>query len=215
MGIDCDFFVPTDNRARVREQLGWPKDAFVVFTARRLVRRVGLIELVETAAIMKAAGAPIVIRIAGKGPLKEELRQRIEQLNVADVVELVGFVSEEKLAQCYQAADLTFLPTQSLEGFGTIISESLACGTPVAGTPVGGITEAIGAFAPQLICQSPKPSDMAAMLLGIARGDRPLPNAEDARTFAVETYAWPSVARRVRDVFALAMNDRNPAASRH
>jgi glycosyltransferase involved in cell wall biosynthesis len=213
MGIDCDFFVPADDRARARELLGWPKDAFVVFTARRLVRRVGLIELIDTAAIIKASGVPIVIRIAGKGPLKEELRERIERLNVADVVELVGFVSEEKLAQCYQGADLTFLPTQSLEGFGTIISESLACGTPVAGTPVGGITEAIGAFAPQLICESPKPDDMAAMLLRIARGELPLPSANDARTFAVDTYAWPSVARRVRDVFALAIQDRNATAS--
>jgi glycosyltransferase involved in cell wall biosynthesis len=208
MGIDCDFFVPADGRAKAREALGWPKDVFTVFTARRLVRRVGLVELIETAAIMKASGVSVAIRIAGKGPLAAELRDRIEQLNVGDIVELVGFVSEEELARCFQAADLTFLPTQSLEGFGTIISESLACGTPVAGTPIGGITEAIGAFAPQLICETAKPADMAALLLSIARGGRPLPAAADARAFAVETYAWPSVARRVREVFALAGQDR-------
>jgi glycosyltransferase involved in cell wall biosynthesis len=215
MGIDCDHFVLPASREEVREQLGWPKDRFIVFTARRLVRRVGLVELVEAAAIIKASGTPIVIRIAGRGPLEQELRSQIERLGLGDVVELLGFVSEEQLTRCYQAADLTFLPTQSLEGFGTIISESLACGTPVAGTPIGGITEAIGAFTPELICASPKPADMAAMLLDIARGQKPLPTASEARAFALDTYAWQSVARRVREVFLLARADRGTAGQVH
>jgi glycosyltransferase involved in cell wall biosynthesis len=213
LGIDCTRFVPAKERAKVRAALCWPTEAFVVFTARRLVRRVGLLELIEAAAIVKASGIPVAIRIAGAGPLDGDLRREIERLKVADVVELLGFVEEDELIRCYQAADLTFLPTQRLEGFGTIIGESLACGTPVAGTPIGGITEAIGAFTPQLVCNSAAPADMAAMLASIARGEKPLPTASEAREFAVNTYAWPKIARRVREVFALAREDRNARPS--
>ncbi len=43
------------------------------------------------------------------------------------------------------------MPSQSLEGFGLTLVESLACGTPALCTPVGGMPEILTRFSPDLI----------------------------------------------------------------
>jgi glycosyltransferase involved in cell wall biosynthesis len=201
MGIDCDFFVPAKDRRAVRAELGWPVDATVFFTARRLVQRVGLQELLLAAQLLRETQPHFVLKIAGKGPLAAELQERIVALGLAGCVELLGFVSEDNLRRAYAAADVTLLPSQSLEGFGTIISESLACGTPVIVTPVGGMPEAVAPLSADLITRSATPEHIAERMDAVLRGTLTLPDHDACRTYAIERFAWPVVVQRVRMVF--------------
>lgn len=212
MGIDCRYFVPPLDRSAVRRDLGWPTEKLVLFTARRLVRRVGLLELVEAAAMLKSAGCAAVVKIAGKGPLEQELKETIDRHDLNDIIELLGFVSEERLVQAYQAADVTVLPTQTLEGFGTIISESLACGTPVVGTPIGGITEALSPLDPRLLAHSSSAADIAALLRSICSGELQLPSSATCRAYAVANYEWDRIGAQIRTIFEQARSERTRAA---
>jgi glycosyltransferase involved in cell wall biosynthesis len=201
MGIDCDFFVPAMDRRAVRAELGWPADVTVFFTARRLVQRVGLQELLRAAQLLRQSRTNFVLKIAGKGPLAAELRERIVELGLEGCVELLGFVSEENLRRAYQAADVTLLPSQSLEGFGTIISESLACGTPVIVTPVGGMPEAVAPLSAELVTRSAAPEHIAERMGEVLRGSLTLPDHDACRAYALAYFAWPVVVQRVRMVF--------------
>jgi len=202
MGIDCDFFTPASDRPRVRAELGWPAEATVFFTARRLINRVGLLELLQAAQLLRATQPAFVLKIAGKGPLAAELQQRLTALGLTACVELLGFVSDGDLVRAYQAADVTLLPSQSLEGFGTIISESLACGTPVIVTPVGGMPEAIASLSAGLVTRSAAPADIAERMGAVLRGSLTLPDHATCRNYAVRHFAWPVIAQHVRAVFA-------------
>lgn len=208
MGIDTTFFRPAADRAAVRASLGWPADRTVFFTARRLVNRVGLAELLAAVKIARERHGAFVVKIAGKGPLRADLERRIAELGIEDCVELLGFVSEDDLVRSYQAADVTILPTQSLEGFGTIISESLACGTPVIVTPVGGMPEAVLPLGADLIAASPAPRDIATRMQSVLDGTLTLPDHDVCRDYAVATYDWPLVYDRIRDVFREATRAR-------
>jgi glycosyltransferase involved in cell wall biosynthesis len=201
MGIDTSFFVPPEDKAAVRARLGWPLDKRIFFTARRLVNRVGCVELLEAIATLRTTHDGFVVKIAGRGPLAAELAERIRALGLTEYVELLGFVTEERLVEAYQAADVTVLPTQSLEGFGTIISESLACGTPVVVTPVGGMPEAIAPLDPRLICESPAPAAIAQRLAAILDGTLTPPDAAACRRFALERYDWSAVWMQIREAF--------------
>jgi glycosyltransferase involved in cell wall biosynthesis len=201
LGIETDFFKPALDRAAVRTTLGWPSDAIVFFSARRLVNRVGLMQLLNAAQLLHSANKNFVVKIAGKGPLRAELEAAIVSLGLTHCVELLGFVSEEQLVECYQAADVTILPTQSLEGFGTIISESLACGTPVIVTPIGGMPEVVAPLRTELITRSASPEDIADCMARVLDGTLPLPTHEESRAYAVEHFDWSSVYGRVRSVF--------------
>jgi glycosyltransferase involved in cell wall biosynthesis len=201
MGIDCNYFRPAADRGRIRTELGWPSHATIFFTARRLVNRVGLIELLEATAIVRKTRANFVVKIAGKGPLRGKLEEAIERLGLGDCVELLGFVSEEALVRCYQAASVTVLPTQALEGFGTIIAESLSCGTPVIVTPVGGMPEAIAPLSPDLIARSASPDDIAERMTAMLDGTLNVPAHETCRLYARENYDWDKIYASVRNVY--------------
>jgi glycosyltransferase involved in cell wall biosynthesis len=210
MGVDCDFFAPARDRSAVRAEFGWPSDATIFFTARRLVNRVGLHELLQATQITRKVDPRFVVKIAGKGPLHDELQQEIVALDLADCVELLGFVSEETLVRAYQASDVTLLPSQSLEGFGTIISESLACGTPVIVTPVGGMPEAVSPLADGLIARSTSAKDIADRMSAIVNRSLALPSPALCRDYAIRNYDWPFVIESIRDVFASARVTASP-----
>jgi glycosyltransferase involved in cell wall biosynthesis len=202
MGIDCRFFTPAADRRAVRTELGWPAEAMIFFTARRLVNRVGLHELLRAAQIARNAGAQFIVKIAGKGPLRDELQATIEAHDLTQCVELLGFISEEALVRAYQASDVTLLPSQSLEGFGTIISESLACGTPIIVTPVGGMPEAVSPLGSDLIASAASPEAIAERMIATVRGTLVLPDSQTCRSYAVKNFDWSVVVENVRDVFA-------------
>ncbi len=113
--------------------------------------------------------------IGGKGPLQGVLESQIRSLGLGERVRMLGFISESLLPAHYQAADISIVPSQTLEGFGLTTLESLACGTPVLVTPVGGLTEVVGPLAPGL--RSLRDSS--------SQPDRPRPASLFRRTLAV------------------------------
>jgi glycosyltransferase involved in cell wall biosynthesis len=203
-GVDVDRFAIAPSRAECRRSLGWPADRPIVLCVRRLVRRVGVDTLVEAAVEIRARVPDALVLIAGRGPLQGELEARIAALGLEQHVRLVGFLPEHLLPTAYRAADLTVVPSAALEGFGLVTVESLAAGTPCVVTPVGGLTDVVTPFAPQLVAGSPGAGDVADVLARALRGDVALPDAARCEAFARAGYDWPVVAARVRDVYEAA-----------
>lgn len=203
-GVDVDRFAIAASRADCLRALGWPTDRPIVLCVRRLVRRVGVDTLVEAAVALRARVPDALVLIAGRGPLQAELEARIAALGLTDHVRLVGFVPDDVLPTAYRAADLTVVPTSALEGFGLITVESLAAGTPCVVTPVGGLSDVVVPFAPQLVTDSPSASDIAAVMASALRGEIPLPSASECEAYARLGFDWPVIAARVRDVYELA-----------
>ncbi|MFH1095521.1 MAG: glycosyltransferase, partial [Candidatus Micrarchaeota archaeon] len=74
-------------------------------------------------------GAPLLI--AGDGPYKDELGEKIRANGLAGQVRLLGRVDEKVLVQYYRAASAVILPS-AFETQGLVALEAMACGTPVA-----------------------------------------------------------------------------------
>lgn len=70
------------------------------------------------------------------------LRNTIPYLGLEGRVDLLGAVSDEALAQAYDAADL-FVLASHYEGYGMVFTEAVARGLPVIGTTGGAIPEAV------------------------------------------------------------------------
>jgi glycosyltransferase involved in cell wall biosynthesis len=199
-GVDIDHFQISLSRQKAQRKLKWPQDRPILFTTRRLVHRMGLDKLLKSLFIVKAKVPNVWLAIAGKGPLRETLEQQVRDLNLEDNVEFLDFLPDEDLPVAYQAADLTVMPSQSLEGFGLVLLESLACGTPALCTPVGGMPEVVEPFYPALVTQSADEIAIAERLIDFLSGRLELPSREACREYAVNNFDWKAIALRVRQV---------------
>jgi glycosyltransferase involved in cell wall biosynthesis len=199
-GVDTQRFYP-GNRRDARARLGWPLDARILLCVRRLVRRMGLENLLE--AFREAAGnhSDAILMVGGAGPLRTELETKISSDGLAGRVRLLGFIPDQQLAFAYQAADLSIVPSQSLEGFGLTTLESLACGTPVLVTPVGGLPEAVGSLTPALVLADCSTRTLAKSLDQFLRGGFTLPSAADCRRYSEANFSWPKIAEKVSKLY--------------
>ena len=200
-GVDADLFDVAASREEARDRLGWPADRPVVLTVRRLVRRMGLEGLVEALQAVRQRVPDVLLLVAGRGPLASELEARIEASGLGDHVRLLGFVPDGDLPLAYRAADVTVVPTVALEGFGLVAAESLAAGTPVLVTPVGGLPEVVRDLDAGLVLPAASPDALAEGITDALMGRLRLPDSPSCRQFARERYTWPAVAQGVRDVY--------------
>lgn len=191
-GVDLDWF-STGPRSAARERLGVGEDAFVVVCARRLERRMGIDLLLQAWASVQREVPDAVLLIAGAGSERPRLEAAISALPNPGGARLLERVEEAELRDLYRAADCSVVPTRALEGFGLVVLESLACGTPPVVTDVGGLPSGVRELDESLVVPAADPGALAERLVRASRGE--LPSRESCRRHA-EGYSFDELARR-------------------
>ena len=138
-GVDLAKFRPLDQR-EVRDRLGFNGEKVLLYVGRVEPLK-GLDLLVETAAQMDAGQEVRMVVVGsdanGAGEM-ERVRELAKQRQVEDLFDFVGRVDHDDLPLYYNAADVCVVPSY-YESFGLVALESMACGTPVVATRVGGL----------------------------------------------------------------------------
>ena len=130
-----------DPATTLRQEIGAEAGDFVLLFAARLVEGKGHAFLLESLAQLRENTAhPFRLVLAGEGPLRQDLESQTQALGLADRVTFLGFRSD--MSNLYHGADLTLCPSES-ETLSLLLLESLACGTPVLATRVGGIPDIV------------------------------------------------------------------------
>ncbi|PIS05548.1 MAG: hypothetical protein COT81_00855 [Candidatus Buchananbacteria bacterium CG10_big_fil_rev_8_21_14_0_10_42_9] len=107
------------------------------------------------------AASQIKLVIVGDGDLRPRYESLASQLNLFEKVIFAGTVASNDIAEYYQRADVTVLPSvDASEAFGMVLIESLSCGTPVIASDLAGVrsvvTNDVG-----LLCQPKNFQDLA------------------------------------------------------
>jgi glycosyltransferase involved in cell wall biosynthesis len=140
-GVDVDRFQPVD-RIAARRQLGLPEDASLIVSVGSLLPVKCHERLISAVAQIKTRHPRLKLYIVGEGPSRPKLEELIRDLDIHAQVVLVGSRSNEELKSWFSAANVSCL-VSSREGWPNVLSESIACGTPVVATRVGGVSEII------------------------------------------------------------------------
>jgi glycosyltransferase involved in cell wall biosynthesis len=91
---------------------------------------------------LSAAGLDVCLVRVGR-PLGPEERALARDLNIADRLIELGIVSDSRLVEIYNAADVLVFPSH-YEGFGWPPLEAMACGTPVVVSTAPSLSEVVG-----------------------------------------------------------------------
>jgi glycosyltransferase involved in cell wall biosynthesis len=199
--VDLDRFAPTGTRVEARTALGWPKDRLVLLSVRRLRHRMGLDRLIAAMRSVVVAVPDVLLLIGGTGPIRSALERQVSEAGLERHIQFLGFVQEEHLPLAYRAADLNVVPTLALEGFGLVIAEALAAGTPSIVTPVGGLPEVVAPLCAELVLPSNSVPDLADGLIAALRGELRLPDDVACRAYACENFALATATRRVAGIY--------------
>lgn len=160
-GIDAAPFgeVRAEDVAALRKEWGLAEDALAVGFVGRLVEQKDIDTLIRGFALLAARCAKARLVIVGAGPLEARLRQRAEDLGVADRVVWAGF--REDIATVMCAFDI-FALTSVYEGLGLVLLEAMAARRPVVATRVGAIPEVVADGETGILVGHGEPEALAA-----------------------------------------------------
>ena len=142
-GVDLSTFRPLD-REESRKQLGLNGDKVLLYVGR-IESLKGVELLVRTTAQLDTC-EPVRVLVVGddNGQDREvdRLRELADTLDVGESIDFVGRVPQDELPVYYSAADVCVVPS-FYESFGLAALESMACGTPVVASRVGGLSTVV------------------------------------------------------------------------
>jgi phosphatidylinositol alpha-1,6-mannosyltransferase len=136
-------FTPGDSGA-ARAALGL-SDEFVLLTVGRLAaseRYKGHDRIIPALKPLLDAGMNPVYLIVGDGDDRPRLEALARECGVRPQVRFLGHVPRDALPNLYRAAQIFVLPSLG-EGFGIVLLEAMACGTPAVGLAHGGAMDAL------------------------------------------------------------------------
>lgn len=144
-GVDTGRFHPVP-RMVGRERFGLPKDARVLLTVGGLVLRKGFHRVIEVLPQLREEFGDVRFLAVGGASREGDQRAELERLakakGVGTFVTFSGALPPEDLKYAYSAADV-FVLASSNEGWANVLLESMACGTPVVASDVGGNREVV------------------------------------------------------------------------
>ncbi|HLT09204.1 MAG TPA: glycosyltransferase family 4 protein [Micromonosporaceae bacterium] len=186
---------------------GWPGPGGAIgFVGRFTEPRKGFGVLLEAYLRLARERPGLRLLVAGRGD-PEQAFDAVGGVapEIASRITFLGMVSEEEKARMLRSVDLYVAPNTGGESFGMILTEAMAAGTPVVASDLDAFRRVLdggraGALVPV--------GDSAALAETLARLlDDPPARAELAARASevVSAYDWPVVARRVLEVYHLAI----------
>jgi colanic acid/amylovoran biosynthesis glycosyltransferase len=136
----------------------------LVLSIGRLINKKGFDVLIDACAQLR--GLEFRCEIIGDGPLREELRARIDRANLTDVVSLEGARTQQEIAKRLSAATVFALPCRidqdgAMDVLPTVIMEAMAASLPVISTNVGGVPEMVRDGETGFLVQQNDPAGLA------------------------------------------------------
>lgn len=209
-GFDPNEFYPIDKLlCRMVLDLN-PKEP-IILQLGRMVKRKGIDNVINSLAILRKkfkVKAKLLI-VGGDSdvpngritPEIRRLRRIAKQKGLEDSVQFIGRRGRETLKYFYNAADI-FVTTPWYEPFGITPLESMACGTPVVGSEVGGIKYTVLDGKTGYLVSPNDPENLAQKLVDLLKNRRISSFFRENGISRVNSiFTWEKVASSISKVY--------------
>jgi glycosyltransferase involved in cell wall biosynthesis len=144
-----------------------PREPLIVFAGRHIrEKRVDLIPPVVERVRARVPGARALV--LGDGPTRAALLAQIERRGLQEAIEAPGFVGAAAVSEAFERAACLLLPSVR-EGYGMVVVEAAACGTPavVAAEPDNAAAELVEDGVNGRIAPAAEPTDLAEAVVDV------------------------------------------------
>ncbi len=221
-GVDADRYQPsTSHSAALRKRLGIAEDAVIVLCAKRCVPVAGILDFAHCLRYIEASldgdSAQVEVVFAGnrQPPRDDYEKETLEAFGGSELgkrARILGEVPNEQMPELFAAADISVLPSlkeaTSISGL-----ESMASGTPIVGTRIGGIPDLIANGDDGLLVDHGNPVQLADAIVRLVK-DHTLRRTmgERARQKVEDRFSWHSVATRTLKIYERLLTPQTAVA---
>ena len=168
-GVDHSLFEPSIPRQEAREALGLTDEATLLYVGRIQPLKGLELAIRSTEELSGAMEQDVVLLVVGGASGRDgeaevqRLRELSRSLGIEDRVRFLGPRPHTSLPSIYRASDVVVVGSHT-ESFGLAALEAHACGIPVVGTAVGGLSHIVGDGTTGYLVEQRDPSVFAARL---------------------------------------------------
>jgi glycosyltransferase involved in cell wall biosynthesis len=211
--IDTDKFQPVslEEQKKLKKDLGYPENDFVILAPRRLVQKNGVIYAVKA---MKYLKENFTLIIAGDGPERENI---VSEAKKDKRIHLVGSIPHRDIDVYYKGADAVLVPSitsnEIQEASSLAMLEGMACGKIVVCSDIGGMREIVKNMENGILVKERDPLDIARAIQ-IAIQDPKLRDAisNNARAEVVKDHSYLAHAKKTLDIYRNVLGRRDEDA---
>lgn len=208
--VDTDLFSPVtdDVKISLRNELGLPREAFIVLVPRRYVKKNGVDYAARAFSKIKSDNYFFVF--AGRGPLKSEIQEILkDNKNVL----ILDAVPNYEIHKYYKAADVILIPSVTSDGVEEATSlsmlEGMACGKVVICTNVGGMKEVIKHMENGLLIEQKNPDAIIGALHYVKNNYDVFSDLRRrAREYVVKNHSYIEHARKITEVYKKVLSEK-------
>ncbi len=207
-GFNENRFVP-GLEPKLRRELRL-EGKFIFLFVGALGFRKGIHVALEALASLRSKYDNLHFLIIGSGEYDKNLKSKVENLKLEDVVTFISWMANEDLPNVFCSADLFLYPSIPYEGweeqFGYSIAEASLCGLPVISTKTGSIDEVMIDGKTGIMVRPSDASELAqAMEKFIINRSLGKLMGENGRKFIEDNYSNRIIAQKLYKFF-LAVN---------
>ncbi|WP_027624320.1 glycosyltransferase family 4 protein [Clostridium lundense] len=140
-GVNAEDFKLNFDKKEFRKKYAKEDEKIICFIGKHVFGK-GVYLLVETAPEIIHKFNNIKFVIAGVGPIRDELQERVIQMGLSEKVLFPGYLTKDERNKLYNVSNITVIPSL-YEPFGIVALEAMAGGCPVVASDTGGLSEIV------------------------------------------------------------------------
>ena len=215
--VNTKIFRPVA-KAEARHRIGLEREERVIVYIGRMLPRKDIRNIVRALALLKGTFAePVTLMVVGGETVEPdaqatpeigELQRLATELGVAEQVRFIGTRQANELCYYYSASDV-MVTTPWYEPYGLTPLEAMACGCPVIGSAVGGLTFTIKEGETGLLVPPRDPAALARALQQLLSQPKLCAKMGKAARQRVEhEFTWSIVAMRTAALYQTVLAER-------
>ena len=208
--IPCGYnptdFYPVD-RKEAKKRLNLNPAFTYILQLGRMVKRKGIDNVIEAFSHAQHAIPELRLLVVGGNFQSEDdqiefdrLNHLCEELDLKDKVIFTGQKNRDMLRYYYAASEL-FITTPWYEPFGITPLESMACGTPVIGADVGGISFTVRNGETGLLVAPQQPQQLSSAIVDLISDDRKRLKFAVNALRHVKSFTWKTVSESIAQLY--------------